>query len=189
MCVMWTYVPLSLIFTRNEGRKKCLFMVVWQKTQTNKQKENGGLPKGIFDRWAFTLLCYCLLISTYGSSMLSWAHTAIWDVSLGQWFTSFLFTCLWETRWCSGLTPLPIGSLKSVHVIEREQGVVALHLPIGPLKTHSWLKPKLRCEPSTYQPISQWFSYSTIKACPMSVWKQSLYLNFTSKLCPDVKWT
>ena len=36
-----------------------------------------------------------------------------------------------------------------LEVTEREEGVVALHLPIVPLKTRSAL------EPSTYQPISQ----------------------------------
>ena len=30
---------------------------------------------------------------------------------------------------------------------------MALHLPTGPLKTHSGLKPVPRCEPSTYQLI------------------------------------
>ena len=39
-------------------------------------------------------------------------------------------------------------------VSEREEGVVAIHLHIGPLKTCSGLEPVLRCEPSTYQPIS-----------------------------------
>ena len=32
-------------------------------------------------------------------------------------------------------------------VIEREEGVVALHLPIGPLKASSGLEPVPRCEP------------------------------------------
>ena len=40
-------------------------------------------------------------------------------------------------------------------VNEREEGVVASHLPTGPLKTCSGLESILRCEPSTYQPISQ----------------------------------
>ena len=39
-------------------------------------------------------------------------------------------------------------------VLEREECVVALHFPIGPLKTRSGLEPVLRCEPSTYQPSS-----------------------------------
>ena len=38
---------------------------------------------------------------------------------------------------------------------EREEAVVALHLPIGPLKTRSGLEPVPRCEPSTYLPISR----------------------------------
>ena len=33
----------------------------------------------------------------------------------------------------------------------REEGVVAIHLPTGPLKTHSGLEPVPRYEPSTYQ--------------------------------------
>ena len=34
-------------------------------------------------------------------------------------------------------------------VSEREEGVVAIHLPIGPLKTRSGLEPVPRCEPGT----------------------------------------
>ena len=40
-------------------------------------------------------------------------------------------------------------------VNEREEGIVALHLLIGSLKTHSWLELVLRCEPSTYQSQGQ----------------------------------
>ena len=36
--------------------------------------------------------------------------------------------------------------------------------PIGPLKTCSGLEPIPRCEPSTYQPISWWFTHCTIGA-------------------------
>ena len=35
------------------------------------------------------------------------------------------------------------------------KGVLALHLPTGPLKISSGLEPVPRCEPSTYQPISR----------------------------------
>ena len=44
-----------------------------------------------------------------------------------------------------------------LEVIEREEGVVAIHLPIGSLKTRSGLELVPRCEPSrpTYQPISR----------------------------------
>ena len=38
---------------------------------------------------------------------------------------------------------------------KKEEGIVEFHLPIGPLKPRSGLKVMLRCEPSTYQPISQ----------------------------------
>ena len=48
-----------------------------------------------------------------------------------------------------------------LEVREKEEGVVALHLPIAiimimimPLKTCSGLEQLLRCEPSTYQPIA-----------------------------------
>ena len=37
---------------------------------------------------------------------------------------------------------------------EKEEDVVALHLTIVPLKTKSGFEQVLRCEPSTYQPIS-----------------------------------
>ena len=36
----------------------------------------------------------------------------------------------------------------------KENGVVALHLPIGLLKPLSGLKPVLRCEPTTYSPLA-----------------------------------
>ena len=39
-------------------------------------------------------------------------------------------------------------------VRKREEGVVALHLPIRPLKNRSGLEPVQGCEPSTYHPIS-----------------------------------
>ena len=41
---------------------------------------------------------------------------------------------------------------------------MALHLPIGSLKTHSGLEPVSRCEPSTYGPISQLHSHCAIGA-------------------------
>ena len=41
---------------------------------------------------------------------------------------------------------------------------MALHLPIGPLKTCSGLELVPRCEPSTYQPISQCLSHYPIGA-------------------------
>ena len=47
---------------------------------------------------------------------------------------------------------------------EREEGVVVLHLPIGPLKTHSGLVSVPRCEPSTFQPISWWHCHCAIGA-------------------------
>ena len=42
-----------------------------------------------------------------------------------------------------------------LEVIKKEEGVVALYLHIGPLKTRSELEPVLRCEPSSYQPINR----------------------------------
>ena len=42
--------------------------------------------------------------------------------------------------------------------------MVALHLPIGPLKTFFELESLPRCEPSTYQPISRRQSHCTIGA-------------------------
>ena len=52
---------------------------------------------------------------------------------------------------------------------------MALTLPIGPLKTCSWLEPVLRCEPSTYQPISRGLSHCAIGA--------SLKLVLTPNMC------
>ena len=48
-------------------------------------------------------------------------------------------------------------------VNEREEDVVALHLPTGPLETRSGLKPALRCEPSTYQANGRWLSHCSIE--------------------------
>ena len=41
-----------------------------------------------------------------------------------------------------------------LEVNEREEGVVALHISIGTLKTRSALEPVARSEPIIYQPIS-----------------------------------
>ena len=41
-----------------------------------------------------------------------------------------------------------------LEVTGREDGEVALHLPIGPLKTSSELESLPRCKPNIYQPIS-----------------------------------
>ena len=51
-----------------------------------------------------------------------------------------------------------------LEVSEREEGVVTLHVPIGPLKTCSGLEPEPKCEPSTYQPISRGHSHCAIGA-------------------------
>ena len=48
-----------------------------------------------------------------------------------------------------------VVSSNLLEVSEREEGVVTLHLAIQPLKTCSGLELVPRCEPSTYQPISQ----------------------------------
>ena len=47
---------------------------------------------------------------------------------------------------------------------EREDGVVALHLPSGILKTCNVLMPVPRCEHSTYQPIGRRRSHCVIGA-------------------------
>ena len=49
-------------------------------------------------------------------------------------------------------------------VSESEEGVVALNIPIGRLKTRFGLEPVRRCEPSTYQGINRWLSHCAIKA-------------------------
>ena len=40
-------------------------------------------------------------------------------------------------------------------VSEREEGVMGLHLSIGPFKTRSGFEPVPRCKPSTYRSISR----------------------------------
>ena len=67
-------------------------------------------------------------------------------------------------------------------VSEKEEGVMALHLPIGPSE------PVPRCEPSTHQPISQWQSHCTIWASVENIrlflfyWYLSWPLTFISLL-------
>ena len=59
-----------------------------------------------------------------------------------------------------------VVTLLEVSEREREEGVVALHLPIGLLKTRSGLETVSRCEPNTYQPIRRWHSHCAIGAGP-----------------------
>ena len=47
-------------------------------------------------------------------------------------------------------------------VSKREEGVMALHLPTGPLKTRSGYEPVPRCEPRTYKTNSRWHSLCAI---------------------------
>ena len=47
-----------------------------------------------------------------------------------------------------------VVSSKLVQFSKKEEGEVAIHLPIGPLKTFSDMELVPGCEPSTYQPIS-----------------------------------
>ena len=54
---------------------------------------------------------------------------------------------------CPGHTAQLSMTVSLLVVNEREEGVKALHLPIGPLKTYSGLGLVPRCKPSTYQPI------------------------------------
>ena len=42
-----------------------------------------------------------------------------------------------------------------LEVSEKEEGVVAIHLPMGPFNTRSGLEPVPRYELSTYHPISR----------------------------------
>ena len=56
------------------------------------------------------------------------------------------------------------SSYQLLEVSEREEGVVALHLLIGLLRTHSGLEAVPICEPSTYQPINGWHNHCAIGA-------------------------
>ena len=89
---------------------------------------------GSFPTLFFFLMC-TFRTSCY-NKRLSCAHTAgiNWTVCLGLKVSKLVVTHL--------------------EVSEKEEGVVALQLPVGPLKPSSGLEPVLRCEPSTYQPIS-----------------------------------
>ena len=51
-----------------------------------------------------------------------------------------------------------------LEISEREDGVVALHLPIGPLKTRYVLELVPRCELGTYQTISRRLNHCAIGA-------------------------
>ena len=64
-----------------------------------------------------------------------------------------------------------------LEVSDREEGVVALHLPTGPLKTRSELEPVPRCEPSTYQPSS-----NTVKKERYLIRQDNTIYNFLAKL-------
>ena len=48
-----------------------------------------------------------------------------------------------------------MDAVSLLEISEKEEDVLALHLPIGPLKARSGFEPVPRCEPSTYQPISR----------------------------------
>ena len=63
-----------------------------------------------------------------------------------------------------------------LEVSEREEGVVALHLPIGLLKTRSGLEPVPRCEPTNYPPISGKHSYCAI-GVGIKIMSMSIRLN------------
>ena len=60
---------------------------------------------------------------------------------------------------------------------------MALHLPIGPLKTYFELEPVPRCEPSTYQPISLsdivTVPMGPIHVCSIAKWKNKSWNLFT----------
>ena len=72
---------------------------------------------------------------------------------------TFRASCPWHAlRLLTGLSDRWLV-VSSNPVSEREEGVVALHLSTGPLKTRSGLEPVSRCEPSTYQPISRLHSH------------------------------
>ena len=64
-------------------------------------------------------------------------------------------------RWWLSLCVIGASNLYMYVYIE---GEVSLQLPIEPLKTHSGLEPVLRCEPSTYNPISWWHNHCAISA-------------------------
>ena len=64
----------------------------------------------------------------------------------GHTHSSFELGCVFRTEGYKLVVTL-------LEVSGREERVEALHLPTGPLKTRSGLKPVPRCEHSTYQPI------------------------------------
>ena len=79
-----------------------------------------------------------------------------------------------------------LGYLSRTEVNEREEGVVAIYLPIESLKTCSGLEPVPRCEPSTYQSISRWRNHCTIQAGMLAIWTLWFYSVFQVKL-PDLE--
>ena len=74
----------------------------------------------------FNQVLTCTFGASCYSTRLSWAHTPV-------------------ISWAAYLVLV----VTLLEVSEREEGVVAVHLPIGPLKTHSGLEPVPRYEPST----------------------------------------
>ena len=103
----------------------------------------------------------CTFRASCYSTRLSWTHTPIinWPLCLGQ------------------------------KVSEKDEGVVALHLPTGPLKTCSGLEPVPRCQPSTYQPITWWHSHCAIRACNITLHWLNLLNKKIYTLCPLVLYT
>ena len=75
-----------------------MFLIVWNKLQQQQTEDCLFITVALF---------IPVLISTYVSSTLSWAHTsAIWEVCLTQWVSRFLLTvsCYWDRNVCRGFT-------------------------------------------------------------------------------------
>ena len=56
-----------------------------------------------------------------------------------------------------------------LEVIEREEGVVALHLPIEPLKNTVWVGAGTEMRTSSYQPISLLLNHCVIGPVPCNI--------------------
>ena len=102
-----------------------------------------------------------LVVSVIGEGVVV-LHLSIWTVMSSWQFVGG--QC--DMKGCSGLTPIYLDCLSGtvnslIVVIMRKEGVVALHLPIDPLKINPVVEPLLIHESSTYRSLRQYCSLTT----------------------------
>ena len=129
--VFYLLILNILVFDINFKKSKCLsfFFSFFSKVQSRSDSNVFGFVVGMPELYC---LFVCLFVYTYVCTYihLRFKH-ALLDTHL-----SYLG--------CLSMT------VQLLDVNKTEEGIMALHLPIGPLKPRSVLTPVPRCEPSTY---------------------------------------